>query len=439
MLNRDDNELVTRVGRGTPLGTLLREYWHPVLLSSELPTPDCAQVRVRLLGEDLIAFRDTNGRIGFLEERCPHRRASLFFGRNEEGGLRCAYHGWKFDIDGKCLDMPNEPPGSSAKEKICHRSYPAHEAGGTIWIYMGAKRPLPPLPGLEWIALPENQRFHSKRVQQSNWLQALEGDIDQSHVGFTHRRLDNNGKLTGRDAVDRIRAENTHPRMVAQDMPYGVLIGAGRDSSSGECYWRISQYLFPHWVMTGPYGDNPTRHVRAWVPIDDHSTLMFTVTFHPLLPLSADAINKMRVGTGAGYVGEKNFLPPTNDAFGAWMPKAQLENDFLMDRSLQKDTYFSGIREFWAQDAALQESMGRITDRSEEHLVQADIGIVRVRRRLLQVVKELRDQNKTPPAVDTPNLYQVRGAAILTPTEAPWVEASEDYRKVIPGVNQAGV
>ena len=438
MLNKEDNELLTRVGRNTPLGMLFREYWHPVLLSSELPKPDGDQIRIRVLGEDLIAFRDTAGRVGILEERCRHRRASLFFGRNEQGGIRCAYHGWKFDVDGRCIDMPNEPPDSKVKEKVCQTAYLAREQGGVVWIYMGAARPAPPLPNLEWIGLPENQRFQSKRVQQSNWLQALEGDIDQSHVGFAHRRLDE-GTLTGRPTVDRIRADDTHPRMVAQDTPYGNLIGAGRSAGDGQSYWRITQFLFPHWVMTGPYGENPTRHARAWVPIDDHSTLMFTCTFHPLKPLTDSDIIRMRPGAGAGYVGEDNFLPPTNAPFGAWMPKATLDNDFLMDRSLQKSAFFSGIREFWAQDAALQESMGRISDRSEEHLVQADIGIVRVRRRLLQAVRAMRDENTPAPALHEPDWYQVRGAAILIPEEASWVEASEEFRKVVAGVNQAGV
>jgi phthalate 4,5-dioxygenase len=222
-------------------------------------------------------------------------------------------------------------------------------------------------------------------------------------------------------------------------MPYGVLIGAGRVAEPGQYYWRISQYLFPHWVMTGPYGENPPRHARAWVPIDDYSTLMFTVTFHPLLPLPEESIARMEAGTGAGYVGKDNFLPPSNEAFGAWMPKAQMENDFLMERSLQKSAFFSGIREFWAQDAALQESMGKISDRSEEHLLQADIGISRVRRSLLQATKAFRDGTSPAPAVDRPDIYQVRGAAVLIPADASWIDATEEQRKVIPGVNQSGV
>jgi phthalate 4,5-dioxygenase oxygenase subunit len=438
MLSNEDNALLTRVGKGSDLGALLREYWHPVLLSSELPEPDCDQLRIKVLGEELIAFRDSAGRVGVLDERCAHRRASLFFGRNEEGGIRCPYHGWKYDVDGRCLDMPNEPPPATIKEKIRQKAYRVREVAGTIWVYMGDKEVPPPLPNLEWLGLAPDQLYHSKRVQQCNWLQALEGDIDQSHVGFTHRRLDTNGRLTGQESVDRIRSQDLHPKMAAFDMPYGVLIGAGRKAGEGEEYWRVSQFLFPHWVMTGPYGENPTRHMRAWVPIDDTSVMMFTVTFHPLQPLSPEIVAKMKAGTGAGYVGQDNFREPTTAPFGAWYPKASLENDFLMDRKLQKTSYYSGIREFWAQDAALQESMGVITNRNEEHLLQSDIGIVRVRRRLLQALRDYRT-SLAAPAVTEPDAFAVRGAAALIPAGASWVDATAGHRKVLPGVNQAGV
>ena len=438
MLSREDNALVTQVEGDAPLGRLFRAYWHPVLLSSELPAPDCDQLRIRLLGEDLIAFRDTQGRVGILGERCPHRRASLFFGRNEEGGIRCPYHGWKFDVEGRCLDMPNEPPPCKIRERTRQQAYRTREVAGVVWVYLGDEEVPPPLPALEWTGLLPEQLYLSKRVQQCNWLQALEGDIDQSHVGFAHRRLDTHGRLTGQATVDKIRSQDLHPKLAAFDMPYGVLIGAGRKAEDDQEYWRISQFLFPNWVMTGPYGANPTRHMRAWIPIDDVSVLMFTVTFHPLQPLTEEALARMKAGTGAGYVGDDNFLAPTSAAFGAWMPKAGLENDFRMDRALQKTAYYSGIREFWAQDAALQESMGRISDRSQEHLLQSDIGIVRVRRRLMQAVRALQE-GQPAPAVDHPEAYAVRGAAALIPAGASWVEATEEHRKVLAGVNQDGV
>jgi hypothetical protein len=222
-------------------------------------------------------------------------------------------------------------------------------------------------------------------------------------------------------------------------MPYGVLIGAGRAPGDEQRYWRLTQYLFPHWVMTGPYGENPTRHARAWIPIDDTSTLLFTVTFHPLDPLPAKLIAKLRKGAGAGYVGEENFRPATDAPFGAWIPKASVENDFFLDRELQKTMYYSGVPEFWAQDASLQESMGRISDRSDEHLVTGDIGIAHVRRRLLRACKAFRDGNDPAPVVHEPDAYRVRGAAVLLPADESWLDATEEQRKVIPGVNQAGV
>ncbi|NDB69719.1 MAG: aromatic ring-hydroxylating dioxygenase subunit alpha [Methylocystaceae bacterium] len=435
MLSAKNNELLTRVATGTVMGSFFRQYWHPILLSSELPEPDCAPLRVKVLGEDLLAFRDSEGKVGFVAERCPHRKASLFFGRVEEGGIRCSYHGWKFDRHGTCMDLPNEPD-ESIRRKIHHKAYQSYEKGGAIWIYMGDSKEAPPLPGLEWISLPSENLYQAKRVQQSNWLQTMEGDIDQSHVGFAHRRLGLNSNNTN---VDKIRLADLHPRMVAHDMPYGVLIGAGREAAGNQRYWRLTQYLFPHWVMTGPYGENPNRHARAWVPIDDTSTLLFTVTFNPLTALPDKDVEALKKGSGAGYVGQANFRAPTSEPFGAWFPKASMDNDFFISREAQKTDHYTGISEFWAQDAALQVSMGAISDRSDEHLVTGDIGISRVRRRLLQIARDIRDNNTPAPATHDPDFYQVRGAAALLPEDASWVDATEYQRKVIPGVNQAGL
>src|ERR671929_426924 len=181
MLSQQDNELVCRVGPGTPMGELMRQYWVPAMLSSELPSPDASPVRVLLLGEKLIAFRDSNGQVGLLDNNCPHRGASLFFGRNEQCGLRCVYHGWKFDVAGHCVDMPNEPPESNFKDKVRAIAYRCVERNGVIWTYLGPLETPPPLPDLEWNLVPENQRYISKRYQECNWAQALEGGIDSSH------------------------------------------------------------------------------------------------------------------------------------------------------------------------------------------------------------------------------------------------------------------
>src|SRR5437867_4202726 len=194
MLGPEDNALLTQSGPGTPMGGLMRRYWVPFLLSSELPEPDCSPVRVTLLGERLVAYRDTDGRVGLLDVHCAHRGASLFFGRNEESGLRCVYHGWKYDLEGRCIDMPNEAPESnpstplrtSFKEKIHLKAYPCRERGGMVWTYMGPRELMPGLPELEWAVVPEGQSFASKRLQECNWLQAMEGGIDSSHISFLH-------------------------------------------------------------------------------------------------------------------------------------------------------------------------------------------------------------------------------------------------------------
>src|SRR5579864_5826858 len=186
MFSKEDNELITRTGPGTPMGNVFREYWLPAMLSRELPSPDCDPVRVMLLGERLIAFRDTNGKVGLLQNHCPHRGASLFFGRNEEGGLRCVYHGWKFAIDGTCVDMPNEPAESDFKSKVKALAYPTRERNGVIWAYLGPREHPPELPDIEANNLPEGTWMVTAIQRESNWLQGLEGDIDTSHFSFLH-------------------------------------------------------------------------------------------------------------------------------------------------------------------------------------------------------------------------------------------------------------
>src|SRR5438876_10193039 len=186
MLRHEENELLTRVGRGTPMGEMIRRFWVPACLSEELPEPDCDPIRIRLLGEDLIAFRDTDGRAGVMQERCPHRGASLFFGRNEEGGLRCLYHGWKVDVTGKVLDTPCEPAESMMKQMVRHAAYPVIERGDVVWAYLGPLEKQPAFPDYWWTQVPANQRAVGKVDYQCNYLQGLEGVTDGSHSGVLH-------------------------------------------------------------------------------------------------------------------------------------------------------------------------------------------------------------------------------------------------------------
>src|SRR5437762_506702 len=186
MLTPEDNGMLARTDRGTTMGEAMRRFWLPILLAEELPEPDCPPVRVQVLGEKLVAFKASDGAIGLLDEICPHRRASLFWGRNEEAGLRCVYHGWKFDVAGRCLDMPNEPAEYEFKRRVQTTAYPAKEFGGMIWAYMGPQETMSQLPQFEWARVPDSHRYLSKRLQQSNWAQATEGGIDSSHISFLH-------------------------------------------------------------------------------------------------------------------------------------------------------------------------------------------------------------------------------------------------------------
>ena len=440
MLSEKDNELLTRVGSGTPMGNLLRQFWIPFLFTWELK-PDGPPERVRLMGEDLVAFRDGDGEVGLIPEKCPHRRASLYFGRNEEHGLRCIYHGWKFDVEGQCVDMPNEPPESNFKDKIKVRSYPCVERGGLAWTYMGPLPELPPLPDLEWLSLPEDHVVASKRVQYTNWVQAMEGDIDQSHVSFLHSRLhlDDNGSAPGgpRLVVDQIRKADTHPHFQVLDTDYGVLIGAGRDAPDGMKYWRITQHLMPFHTMTGPYGEDPTRNWRAWAPIDDTNVVVIGVTFHPLRPLTTEERERLSTRAGVWNISPEMRAPRTSAPFGAWRPLPSLENDFFQDREAQRTATYSGIPEFWAQDAAPQLGMGPICDRWEEHLGTSDLAIIAVRKRLLSEATALQEQGELPAEVFKPEVYRVRSDAVLIPAEQSWVEATDERRKVLAGSNPA--
>lgn len=437
MLTREENELLTRVGPGTVMGEFMRQYWLPVLLSFELAERDGATLRVRLLGEDLIAFRDTQGRVGLLGAHCSHRGAPLFYGRNEECGLRCVYHGWKYDVNGNCLDMPSEPPESNFKDKIRHTAYPCQERGGVVWTYMGKLRPLPSLPEMEWNLVPDENGYLAKRIQFCNFAQALEGEIDQSHVSFLHAPADQLKPeiFEGSDGVSLWRKKDTHPRFYVTDTEYGVLIGARRDIDEQNCYWRITQFLLPFYTMTGPYGENPTRHSRMWIPVDDETTMLIAATFHPLRPLAEKEIARLRAGAGAGFVGADKFLPPTNEPGGRWRPKAGRENDFFFDRELQRTRLFSGIPEFWAQDAGVQEGMGAIYDRTREHLGTSDAAIIRARDRLIDAARAFKENQAAPAGALDPAIYRVRGAAAVLPKDADWIEATKELRKFVPGIN----
>jgi phthalate 4,5-dioxygenase oxygenase subunit len=415
MLVKEQNEILTQTGAGTPMGQLFRSYWIPALLASELAEPDGPPVRVQLLSEKLIAFRDTQGRLGLIEEFCAHRRVSLWFGRNEENGLRCPYHGWKFDVTGQCVDIPSEPPGSTHCQRIRMVNYPLVEKGGVLWTYMGPPDRKPPLPEWEFATVADSHRFVSKRWQECNWLQALEGGIDSSHVSFLHRGdLETDPTFKGAKG-NKYNMNDLMPVFDVVESPGGLYIGARRNAENGNFYWRITQWVMPAFTMIPPRGDHPV-HGHFFIPMDDENCWTWSFDYRVKSPLEPELVQQMREGAGIHTVVDpKTFRPLANK-----------DNDYLIDRAAQKrGRTYSGVAGFAIQDSSLQESMGPIIDRSKENLVATDKGIVMARRRLMRAAKALLDSGTAPPGVD-PAHTRVRSASVVLPPDKPFAEAVGD-------------
>jgi len=435
MLSTPDNELLCRVGPDTPMGNLVRQYWIPALMSSELPEPDGAPVRVRLLGENLIGFRVTSGKVGLIQNHCPHRGASLFFGRNEEEGLRCAYHGWKYDCEGACVDMPNEPPESNFKSKIRARAYPCIERNDVIWTYMGPRSTPPPLPDIEPNLLPRGEYAVQKVLRECNWFQALEGDIDTGHLGFLHLGAVKPGD-TKPGSFDYYLVADRAPRYEVVDTDFGTSYGAYRPAEADTYYWRIAHFLFPFYSMipTGILGMQVL--VRAWVPVDDEHVMFWSMS-----------APRSRVGTGAtggaagltaggrsvaaagARAGGFEFLPDTTDWLGKFRLTQNKDNDYLVDREAQRTQSFTGIPGIHQQDQAVTESMGPIYDRTQEHLGSSDAMVIRTRRRAINAARALRDEGVVPPGVDSPAVYRCRSGGAILPRGADWLEATKELRQ----------
>ncbi|TMH63679.1 MAG: Rieske 2Fe-2S domain-containing protein [Betaproteobacteria bacterium] len=396
MTTAEENEALTRTGAGTPMGELFRRYWLPALLAEELPEPDCPPVRVKLLGERLIAFRDTAGRLGLIDEFCAHRGVSLWFGRNEEGGLRCSYHGWKYDITGQCVEI------------MKLKGYPLVERGGVLWTYMGPADRQPPAPAYEWIDVPPAQRYVSKRLQESNYLQAMEGGLDSIHSTFLHRGSVEDDPLLKRDPESAAMLKgDPSPAFLPLDSPGGLHICTRRKVGDDRYFWRVTQFLMPCFNLFPPYGDNPSGG-HAWVPRDDDNCWVFNIDYHPRRALSAAEREGAKTGRGVHV--------PLVD--GSFLPVANRRNDYMIDRTAQKARRtFSGVLGVGVQDAAIQESMGLIADRPAEHLVATDKGIVMTRRRLLDAAQSVA-RGEAPPGLDAA-AQRVRAMSRVTPREMP--------------------
>jgi nitrite reductase/ring-hydroxylating ferredoxin subunit len=410
MLSKEDNELLTRVGPGTPMGTLMRRYWLPALLSAEVPGPDSDPVRVRLLGEDLIAFRDSSARVGLLANNCPHRGASLFFGRNEENGLRCVYHGWKFEVDGTCVDMPNEPAESDFKSKVKATAYPTHESGGIVWTYMGPPEHQLPFRDFGTDVLPRSQWRANKLYSSCNFVQAMEGNLDTAHISFLHRNFED--LTVADDGSDkpgfptplmstRIRSQARDPRVEVLNTPHGLRYVGLRTTPNGHTHARMTVFVMPvmTFVAAIPFGGS----CGMFVPIDDEQCWRYQVKVH------ANEGIPGRISPGAANrpvqripgLAERIVLP---------------ENDYLIDRQRQRTFSYTGIVGVVEQDLAVTESMGPIQDRTVERLGTTDLAIIRMRQQLINAAVALQ-RGIDPPGLDpTLNWREVHSSErILTP------------------------
>ncbi len=428
MLKKEQNEFLTQTGPGTPMGRLFRSYWLPALLAEELPHNECAPVRVKLLSERLLAWRDTQGRYALTDEFCAHRGVSLWFGRNEENGLRCPYHGWKYDHTGQCIDVPSEPAESGFCQKIKLASYPLIERGGVLWAYLGPPESQPPLPEWEFATVPADRSFMSKRSQESNWLQAMEGGIDSSHVSFLHRGDLNSDPLFKGAKGNQYNLGDSRPVFEVVESPGGLYIGARRNAEGGHYYWRITQWVMPSFTMIAPRGDHPV-HGHFWTPIDDENCWAWSFDYKVTRPLSELELGSMRAGKGIHV----EYTP------GTYRPLANKDNDYLIDRAAQKrgETY-SGVKGIGMQDASLQESMGPIIDRTKENLVSTDNGIIMARHRLLRAAKALTDKGTPPPGVDAAH-QACRSASVVLPPDQPFKDAAKEALVVRHGTEHTTV
>jgi phthalate 4,5-dioxygenase oxygenase subunit len=408
MLSQEDNEFITDTNPGSPMGNLFRRFWLPVALAEELPGPDCVPLRVQVLGEKLVAIRDTSGRVGLFDAFCPHRGAPLFFGRNEENGLRCVYHGWKFDVEGACVDLPSTEEGDAFKNKIHIKAYPCIEAGDLIWAYMGPEEKQPPFPEFPWTKLPSDHRHVAKFRLECNYLQAMEGDYDPVHASYLHSTfLQPTGALNApigtvyRSPANRgfgnSNPEEPFPRAVGdrrmtderaravtttlEDDQAAVLSVQLRNQPDGNVMASVGvTWWMPVFCTAGnALPGHLSSNMR--VPIDNESMMFYRLRWS-WNPITAAELHEYKHG---GWT-HPEMIP------GTWKTKDNVFNDYNVDRVAQRNFSYTGIKTFPLQDIAMMEQQwGPIADRTQEHLASSDVAIIKIRRRLLKAARDLAD------------------------------------------------
>jgi phthalate 4,5-dioxygenase oxygenase subunit len=432
MLSREDNELLVRVGPGTAMGQLMRLYWVPFLLGKDVPA-DGQPYRVRLLGEDLVAFRDSSGRVGLVDQACPHRGAPLVFGRNEQDGLRCVYHGWKFGVDGVCKEMPAEPENTPMLKKVKLKAYPVQERNGVLWAYLGPERDAPPpLPSMEWNMVPEENVAISIRVQECNWLQALEGEIDSAHAAILHGRVDAGG------SIDQWKqAADLAPKFEVVQHDAGLCIASRRKLEGDKNYVRVNQFLMPFWTLVPPFSEFPELSGHAWVPIDDEHTLCIMFSYHPAQPFyekTRRLFEEGHKGRETGHASRHSYeARPVTVPHHTYWSKYNRANAYGFDYQLQVSKYNSGMPGLWLQDAACQSGVTPIYDRSKENLGTSDSGVARTRRVLLEAAKKLQSEQRVPVSSSDPDKFLFRAISITIPAGADWMAAGKAFMQARPG------
>ena len=416
MLTVEQNDLLCRVNGDAPMGAMMKRYWLPACLSSEVSEPGGAPLRTTIVDTDIVIFRSPNGKLGAVYEYCPHRGPSLALARNEEGGLRCLYHGWKFAGDGKIVEMPTEPAGSRAKDHLCHDAYPVEESGGFIWVYLGPKAAMPAFQPMPWAHLPPERLVINKVEVDANWAQALEGQIDSAHSNMLHSTEIPAGRseqTTVQDNGTLVRPSgDANPKLIVRRVPYGMRYVAVRKplvNPETQDYMRVTVFIAPCFALIPPNTRN--RLCNIPVPRDDHRTAFYFVNYSETTDLDAGLLTRT-TGEQRGAID-----PATGKKYRT------RANNFLQDREAMAKGNFSGIQGIGNQDVAMWESMGRtsIMDRSKEHLGGTDIAVAQFRRVMLDAVEDFRKNgNVLGQTGAQPPLAKIRSYEGLVPLGTNW-------------------
>lgn len=409
MLTKEENEYLCRVGPGTPMGNVVRRYWTPVCLASDLPHPDCPPKVVRLFAEDYVVFRDSNGTVGMLDEKCCHRGASLGYGRVEGCGIRCLYHGWKFAVDGTILETPNYPD-SRFRQRIKAPAFPVRERGGVIWAYVGPPDKEPEFPEYFWLG--DKTSDSDKHVvfatfERCNWIQAIENGIDSSHVGILHQDLGGVSEFNENmpQAAEMDHIVDDAPKLEVENTDFGFHYAALRSTASGrgERYARVTAWVAPYMNYIPPHGASASLRV----PVDDTMTAVYMVK----PPGSGyEDPDRRRRFTGLGAPGDE-----------PWYGADRILHIPPQDRdAMARGASFTGFTGVNVQDAAMYVSQGPIYDRSREHLVPADVAVLRMRRLLIDSARRV-EAGGDPVGLDVPvETSKIQAGAGFLTDGMPW-------------------